>query len=226
MNNPLIQYRTLDQLLSEAKGDLPTIHQEGWIQPSQLIKVAQRVNYDLGLKMNQEKEAIVSINRRLGRLPDDFEVLNYSHAIHDKRKIPYYIKPGQHVISDCPNFRFRDCGIEAEVISKEHIRTNFDHGELHINYLGALVDEHGNLLVVDHPMLNEYYEYAIKQRILENMFLDGEPVQEKLTFIEGRYRAARNNALTIANTPDFKEMKKIWDTNRQAQLKRYYYIFV
>ena len=43
--------------------------------------------------------------------------------------------------------------------------------------------------------------------------------------IEGKLRAARNNALGFVNTPDFKEMQKIWQVNRRAQHHNYYNMF-
>jgi hypothetical protein len=74
-------------------------------------------------------------------------------------------------------------------------------------------------------MLNEYYEYAIKQRILENLIMNDEPVDKKLQIVEARLRAARNNALSIVNTPNFAEMKQMWWTNRRAQYAKYYDMF-
>jgi hypothetical protein len=79
--------------------------------------------------------------------------------------------------------------------------------------------------VVDHPMINEYYEYAIKQRLLENLFINGEDVQAKMQLIEQRLRGARNNALSIVNTPDFAEMKKLWELNRKGMYHKYYNMF-
>jgi hypothetical protein len=86
-------------------------------------------------------------------------------------------------------------------------------------------DEEGNLMVLDNPYVNEYYEYAIKQRLLENLYMNGEDVVQKLNLIEQRLRAARNNALSLVNTPNFREMEQIWWTNRRAQYSKYYDMF-
>ena len=83
----------------------------------------------------------------------------------------------------------------------------------------------GELVVMDHPLVNEYYEYAIKQRILENMIFAGEPVSQQLNLIEARLRAARNNALSFVNTPDFAELQKIWSMNRRSQYDKYVNMF-
>ena len=73
-----LQYRTFDQLLDEVMSDFVTYNTEGMIEPGQLIKVAQRVTYDLGLKIHGTKEKVVSISGKKTRLPLDFYVLNYA----------------------------------------------------------------------------------------------------------------------------------------------------
>ena len=95
-----------------------------------------------------------------------------------------------------------------------------------MSYQGAMESTEGDLLVLDHPYCNEYYEYAIKQRILENMIWNGENVSQQLNLIEGRLRGARNNALSFVNTPDFAEMRKVWTMNRRAQYHNYYNMFL
>jgi hypothetical protein len=105
------------------------------------------------------------------------------------------------------------------------LHVNFDEGVVFLNYQSVMEDDDGNLLVLDNPYTNEYYEYAIKQRIFENLFMAGEPVQNHLQLMSGQLRAARNNALSFVNTPDFAEMKKLHDVNRKAQYHNYYNMF-
>jgi hypothetical protein len=86
-------------------------------------------------------------------------------------------------------------------------------------------DENGDLLVPDHDLINEYYEYAFKSRILENLYLNGEDVAQKMQYIEQRLKAARNNALSVVNTPNFRELQNVWATNRRIMYGRYYDMF-
>lgn len=287
-----LQYRTFDQLLDEVSADFTTYSNEGMIEPGQLIKVAQRVNYDLGLRIHGTKEKILDIEKRKTKLPDDFYVLNYAYLC-GRYTVTTPVMAGretENVIldpADCATVTLSPactkCGnpdpkcicertytvecktgekIYVQVVEKrkyetrtydsfEPIRiatstgkidatndtdrvgyikngfvyTNLDEGRLFISYQGSLEDDGGNLLVLDHPMINEYYEYAMKQRILENLYIAGEEVSQKMQLIEQRLRVARNNALTIVNTPDFSEMYKLWQTNRKAQYSRYYDMF-
>lgn len=86
-------------------------------------------------------------------------------------------------------------------------------------------DEDGNLLVPDHDLINEYYEYAFKSRILENLYMNGEDVAQRMQLVEQRLKGARNNALSVVNTPNFRELKEITNANRKAMYARYYNMF-
>ena len=77
--NTEIKYRTFDELLGEIGIDFAIYNNEGLIEPAQLIKVAQRVNYDLGLRIHGTKEVVLDIENRKVKLPDDFYVLNYAY---------------------------------------------------------------------------------------------------------------------------------------------------
>ena len=88
-----------------------------------------------------------------------------------------------------------------------------------------MIDDEGKILVPDHELINEFYEYALKQRILENLMMNGEDVGPRMEIVEMRYRGARNNAMTIVNTPNFAELKKLWQVNRKAQYHNYYNMF-
>ena len=58
MGKTELKYKTFDELLSEVTSDLYTFDLEGMIDPAQLIKVAQRVNYELGLRIHKPKDVV------------------------------------------------------------------------------------------------------------------------------------------------------------------------
>jgi hypothetical protein len=296
------KYRTFDQLLEDVSVDFSTQALEGMIEPQQLIKVATRVNYDLGLRIHRTKEAVIDVEHSKGQLPEDFNTLNYAFCCgsytvsntlpagttvdttytkyvpdpgdpqqcvtptdcndvcvvqtcptgtvtdpktrettttYDEYMVvqfvgaeqyrtysnymPLRISTSNKVLCDCPNVNVQAMNI-AE-IRDNHLITNFKTGNVYISYQGSMEDNEGNLLVLDHPYCNEYYEYALKERILENMVFAGENVSQQLSFIQGKLRSARNNALGFVNTPDFEEMRKIWEVNRRAQYHNYYNMF-
>jgi hypothetical protein len=134
-----------------------------------------------------------------------------------------HIKPGNSVYQNCINTRF-SCE-QTAYIKNGFLYTNFDEGKVYIDYIGAMEDEEGNLLVLDHELINPYYEYALKRRILENFYIDGEDVAQKLNLIELRYKESKVVAETLVNTWELSEMKTAHDSNRAAMYQKYYYIF-
>jgi hypothetical protein len=335
--NYTLKYRNFDQLLDAVRIDFIQYDLTNYIEPQQLIKIAKKVNYDLGLRIMMTKEAILDVEKGRVKLPDDFFVLNYALLCHSCTltqvmpqgtnmqeiqltsntkngcAVPPYkvtnpiintcidgpvncqtcfqppstcgcaqpqvptacssepfnpvtpfgdncIKPRrvfmnckgdcyelvqmvntttyqsytqltevkilenpQSIVCGCPNLY--SSSRDTAWIENGWIHTNFPTGKLYISYQGQLEDEDGNLLIPDHDMMNEYYEYAVKQRILENLMMNDEPVGQKLQLVEARLRAARNYALTIVNTPNFSEMKRLWEANRKAQYTKYYNMF-
>lgn len=283
--NYTLKYRTFESLLEDVKIDLRTLTLENRIDPSQLIKVAMRVNYDLGLRINMTKETILEVEKGRVRLPEDFYVMNYGLMLHQGYEtiIPAQGTNVQDVTptwrpwveqNSCSNeslpeqpvcfskcndntyqiiqvvnqqkrayrsfvpIRFRnskyvDCNWpdlfgssrDEAWIKDGWLYTTVEQASIYINYQGTFTDENGDLLIPDHPMLNEYYEYAVKKRILENLVMDGENVSAQYQLVAQEYRGARNNALTIVNTPNFSEMEKLWAMNRKAMYSKYYDMF-
>ena len=329
--NYTLRYRTFDQLLEDVTIDLSSFALENMIEPQQLIKLAKKVNYDLGLRLNQTKEVILDVCHGKVKLPDDFytfnsalicnefelavgydgfasgtniqevpyrefpatvdqcaaptincstcnsnpcnhtaacptntcpiecptptiptsfdalnpsgntcirprvfmnckgekweliQVINQGTTRIYRNLIPLRMKASQGIECDCPSLYVNS--INEGWITGGFLFTTFSEGKVYLNYQGQMEDEQGQLLVPDHDLLNEYYEYALKARIMENLYLNGEDVAQRLGLIEGRLKAARNQALSLVNTPNFSELEEIWWTNRRAMHSKYYDMF-
>jgi hypothetical protein len=326
--NYTLKYRTFDQLLEDVTVDLNTFALENLIEPQQLIKLTKKINYDLGLRINQQKEVILEVCHNKVKLPDDFYTFNFAficghylehvgydgivggttivevpyqevpanidvcapptvncrtcnshpcnqtaacdlnHPIVDpiptqydplnpygntciaprvfmnckgekwelvqvinntgttrvyNDLIPLRMKASQEIECDCPNLYYNTRN--EGWIKGGFLFTTFETGKVYLNYQGQMEDDQGNLMVPDHDLLNEYYEYALKARIFENLYLNGEDVAQRMQLIEQRLKAARNQALSLVNTPNFKEMEKMWWTNRKAMYGKYYTMF-
>ena len=85
-------YRTFDDLLDSVKIDLYTWDLEGLINPQQLIKVAMRVNYDLGVRIQRTLSRTIEIKDGKGKLPEGMNILIYALACEDRltSEIPTY----------------------------------------------------------------------------------------------------------------------------------------
>ena len=138
--------------------------------------------------------------------------------------LPLRLKSNPQTIDcGCPNLYINT--VNQGWIKNNFLYTTFTTGKVYINYLGSLEDEDGNLLVPDHEILNEYYEYALKERILENLAMNDENVGSKLEYVSMKLRMARNNALSIALMPEFTELKMIHEANRKVMYNKYYNMF-
>lgn len=292
MANYTLKYRTFQSLVDEVMNDFKKYQDNGQIDPQDMIKVARRCNYELGLRIYKTKETVLDIVRGRTKLPNDFYVLNFAlllgkHVVKqpviqgthvenfkvEDGKIKYQPAPGQPdiccdavvvpctvhldchgdenvlvqtfksqiyeykdlypltIVSDtedfngfCPGKYWQDRYVGT--IKNGWLHTSTETGKVYINYQGDMEDDEGNLLVPDHELLNEFYEYALKQRIVENLIMNDEELNAgKIQIIEQRYRAARNNALTLVNTPNFSEMREVANMTRNAWYNRFYSMF-
>jgi hypothetical protein len=278
--NYTLKYRKFTDLLSDVQMDLKSFDLDGSIKAAELIKVATRVSYDLGLRIHTTKQTILELNHHKVKLPDGFKVMNYAlicgeyqvstvlpQGTNIEAVVPKYTPMGnpeshtniqkvcmqwnkeqpeliQRINTETRTYKFMhqirfikskfiDCDCpnlshmtrDEAYIKDGFIHANIDCANLYINFEGELEDEEGNLLVPDHPLLNEYYEYAIKQRILENAMMNGDNVTAQIQLVESRYKIARTNALSMVNTPNFSEMYAVWTMNRKAQYSKYYDMF-
>lgn len=313
MGDYLLKYRTFNSLMADVNADLETLYQDNDTRPHQLVKVASRVNYELGLRIQQTKETILEVEKGRVKLPNDFNVFNYGFicgkhtvkvtptqgTIIEERRVdgvPEYNPfpepkdqcdpcsdgaPVTEVPLDttCPSSdseedacnsgtflnckgeewelvqivntqrrvytefyplkitstaRSVECGcpnLYVESSNTGHIRdgwlyVNFNKGNIYVNYQGGLEDEQGNLMVLDHPLINEFYEYAMKERILENRVLDGKTVtQAQIQLINQKLRMARNAALSLVRMPNYEELKKTFESNRKVMYSKYFDMF-
>jgi len=286
--NYTLKYRSFDSLLEDVKMDLRNLSADTSIEPAQLIKVARKCNYDLGLRIQKTKETVLEIEKGKARLPEDFQVMNFalicgkytivevppqgtnvqevapgyrpwieSNTCSDangtcpettcmtecnqsykliqmvntvRREFttfsPITFRSSQFIDVDCPNTCAPRWQNKDEAYIKDGwVFTNFTDGNVYINYQADMVDDDGNLLVPDHPMINEYYEYSLKKRILENLVLDNVNVTGQYQLVSAEHRVARNAAFSIVNTPNFSEMMKVWAMNRKAMYSKYYNMF-
>jgi hypothetical protein len=310
--NYTLKYRTFDQLLEDVSIDMFTFALENMIEPQTLIKVVRKLNYKLGLRINQTKEVILDVNHRKVKLPDDFYTFNFALICGEFQSVtgydgyaggtniqevpytdwpnaatqcgcpkenkccmdgkegicithnpdqpygdtsirprvflnckneayeliqvvnssqtrifrtltPLRMRTSQNIECDCPNLYFNTAN--EGWIKDGFLNTTFETGKVYLNYQGDMSDDNGNLLVPDHELLNDYYEYSLKFRILENLAMNGEDVAQKLQLIATQLRESKNDAMSLVNTPNFREMEKLWWTNRKAMYSKYYDMF-
>lgn len=115
---------------------------------------------------------------------------------------------------------------EMDIDENGDVVVNFREGELYINYLADMVDEDNNVLLLDHPLLTPYYEYAVKKRLLENLYLNGEPdMERRIADLKVELKDARTNSISFVNTFEYKEIQDVYMHNRNRFYNRYQKMF-
>ena len=77
----------------------------------------------------------------------------------------------------------------------------FKNGQLYVSYLGNLQNNDGEIMIPFHPLLNNYYEYAVKEKILMDIFMNSEAdVEKKLQYMSLKKSGAYYDAWTFIQT--------------------------
>lgn len=101
---------------------------------------------------------------------------------------------------------------------------HIDCGKVYIQYLGAMEDENGGLLVLDHEKINLYYEWCLKRVVLANVWLNGEDaVKQRLDYATAQEEKYKWEALSIVNTPNFRDCIRYLKTLKAEHDRNFYY---
>ena len=151
-------------------------------------------------------------------------------AYTDKNKVKSYSELMLLKINASKSTTFDEVNVDSErhdtiTVKNGYVVSPFDEAVIFINYEGQMEDDEGNLLVLDHPTVNEYYEYALKTRICENLIASKHQVQNLFGLMNTQLRKAKQDALSYIRTPDFKELHKVWKMNRKIMNHRYVDMF-
>lgn len=135
----------------------------------------------------------------------------------------------QRALSTCGqrNCLGHDDRLSYEIdINEGIILTNFEKGTLYISYLADMVDEDNNVIIMDHPLVRPYYEYAIKKRLMENWFLTNDAeVGQKLSYIAQMLQQSRLQAHNYVNGIGYNEVVNHWNNKRNTFLAKYVNMF-
>lgn len=133
---------------------------------------------------------------------------------------------GLNVCSDnCPNQKWNK-GLYEVDIDNGQITTGFREGKLYINYLSDMVNENGELLLLDHALVQPYYEYAIKKHLIENWMVNKQAdVYNLLPYYKNELKEARIAALNFTETIEYTEIQDVYRINRLRFYNRYHKMF-
>lgn len=280
-----LHYKTFDQLMAGVEQDLYMYANEGYIDRANYLKEIRKVNADLGLRINIEREAGIDVHDYVGLLPPDFLFLQLAVGckveyvrvpsiaginVTETHTISKSVDPSTCTLSSCSGGgcngpcdncmwvtqkigtkiikhtdlkqlqltqssfgRCTDTCLNHHMRSHNQIRIEDDHanfsfkeGLVYINYLADMVDEENNVVILDHPLVNDYYEYAVKKRFFENMKInkEGDFLQEYQIMV-GELKQARIRAIGFINTPEYGDIIRVFQDNRTRFYKKYVQYF-
>lgn len=272
----MLRYAPVKQLFDSIAEDFKVYDEQNQIDYSTLIKVVKTCNAELSLKINPDAEAIVEVTNYKGKLPDNFEALDFA-LLCSKRVVDMAPPTGfqmeqttQRVCTgDKCDVCLVDCDVEYKVIQKtarewveftdldvvkvvnnsfrqardmcinsrshskneikkvgDYIHTNFERGYIYLSYVASLVDEDGQLLYMDDPVVREYYELACKQHILSNLHYNyDDEVERKLDKIEFKLIKAHGKAVRYVNMIEYTELVDVLKKNREKFYIRFGFPF-
>lgn len=151
-----------------------------------------------------------------------FVTTNYqqTEVIFDK-VVPVYLSESSisKFSKQSPNRLFNKKREFTIDFKNEEIQTNIETGTLYLSYLSELMDEEGNLLVLDHDYINPYYEWALKAKILEDLYYNSEAdVQQKLQDARNNRDQYKNRAVSLVVKPEYREI-----SNYRKKLEQDFY---
>ena len=103
---------------------------------------------------------------------------------------------------------------------------SFETGTIYLSYLGNMVDEDGEVLIPFHPMLNQYYEFALKEKILQDIYLNTQAdVIQRLQYVSAEKSKHYYDAYTYANTAKAGQYDKMRKNREMEYYNKWYKAF-
>ena len=130
-----------------------------------------------------------------------------------------------HCAMDCGN-KHVNSPYEIDITQEGELFAGFEEGKVYISYLADMVDDEGNLLILDHPLLRDYYEYAVKKHLIEVWLLNNDAdVTEKWKLVKAELYESRLRALNFVNTIEYSHIQKAFEANRRRFYNKHIRLF-
>jgi len=138
------------------------------------------------------------------------------------RQIPLILTHPHYSCDSCENPLYgTEVSIERDG-DDLYLLTGFKTGKIVITYVTDLISTE-DIVIYDHPLVRGYYEYAVKEAILEDIWMNGkEEVKERYRFMSEKHRQSKINAKRFVNTPDFNEIRSYYKSKRARAYDKYF----
>lgn len=151
---------------------------------------------------------------------------DYIQRVENKVAFPLILSP--NIEKEC--VKYSPCsnwsGQYQVDLNNGEFKFSFKEGEIILTYLGALLNEEGEILYPFHLLLNDYYEYAIKKKVLEDLFLNSDAdVINKLQYIEQKLSESYYDAYSFIQSAKANQWSKMRRKYESDFHKKWYKMF-
>jgi len=124
--------------------------------------------------------------------------------------------------TDCPNV-FVTCDKVIEVNPDNTVTATFEKGYVYLNYVGTMEDEDEDLLIIDHPLVEPYYEGELTRTILKSIVYNKDGAVAEL-YQDAKIEAARAkiDAMHFTAMPGYDEIRDLYQSQRVRLYKKYF----
>ncbi len=126
-----------------------------------------------------------------------------------------------HTTTNCINNNIK--GKYTIDLTDEEIRTPFREGELYIMYYGNMTNENGEVLIPFHPLITNWYEWCVKEKILMDMAFNSDgDVANKLKLAQMEKTKAWLDALDFTLEPAYKQQYEYQKKKEMEMWQKYF----
>jgi len=144
-----------------------------------------------------------------------------------KELIPLHIGSGrEHFVGYSPNPHHSRHGSYVINVEEDRVETNFKGGVIYLSYLADMKNDTGEDIIPFHASLNPYYEWSVKAKILQDIFINSEDdVINKLKYAERERNLSYQDAVNFAMGKKAREWQRYDDQRSREFFRKYYAIF-
>lgn len=115
----------------------------------------------------------------------------------------------KHISDDCFNLN-SDSPYMMEINNGQIFTDAIEKGKLYILYTARMSAEGNIPICLDNPIVMEYYEQALRYKILEDLYINKRlDISQALSLVQREYIMAKNAAISLVTTPEFDEIISI-----------------
>lgn len=108
-------------------------------------------------------------------------------------------------------------------IEEEEITLPFREGELYIMYVGTMEDDEGNMLIPFHPLITNWYEWSVKEKILQDLIFNSDAdVANMLKLAQLEKSKSWLDAWNFQMEPEYRQAQQ-WQAQKEANFHNKYF---